>query len=165
MTLATSQPQWAPLTLASADEGDTEGSQGTKSMARRASGTQRARSCKRRTARLPMTPAAVPIRCSSLRSNDQAFIDWLLGGTRKLIFPTAGSLSCTSVNEPSSRVSLCVSQKPRSVYDGPKATLANLGSCQKMTFVFDVCQVCASKTAHWGDCRLRCARALMALCR
>ena len=43
------------------------GDHGAKSIAFNASGTHRAGSWRRRTARLLVTPAAVPTRCSSLR--------------------------------------------------------------------------------------------------
>ena len=158
------------------------GDHGVHSIASNASGTHCAISWRRRTARLLMTLAAVPSRCSLLsvsRPNQRPVTQgygcrsWLTlaPGRRTRTCSPSGRISvlyfCPRIFSCGvTRVSLLTLYRVRT----HAACLIVHGSIgervvtSKNGIVFENCQICSSKTARCGDGLLRGAVALMALC-
>ena len=129
------------------------GDHGVKSIAFNADGTHLAGSWKGRTALLLMTPAAAPIRCSSL---SVSLLD--------------RELPVVSVHESSRTGHSCVSShtvssvNPRCVSDRPRKHRRVCCHSKRRDFVFENCQICSSNSTHCGDGFLSGSIALMALC-
>ena len=144
------------------------GDQGAMNMACKASGTHRAGSWRRRTARLLMTLSDVRVKHSSLSVSRQA----LAPGRRARTCSPNGGISflyiCPRIfSYDVMRVSAHVVSREtaRSVSVGPRQYWRIWLHVERRDFVFYDCQVCASKTAYCGDGLLRGVIALMALCR
>ena len=131
-----------------------------------------------RTALLLMTPAAVPIRSSSLsvsRPNQRPVIH---GCREKLIDISSWTTSENLFTQwqdlfpvrESSRTGSFVSlfsvpnENPRCVSIRPRQNRRVCCRFKRRDFVFENCQICSGESTHCGDGFLRGSVALMALC-